>query len=89
MKLSWQPISIDTGSPDEDGLLVLAEGRLVAVLVRLSDDHEGTYEGAWFLEVGFGKVDGNAHPVFATLDDAEAWIESRLTSPVLTGASPR
>ena len=63
---------VHTGGADEDGRLVLAEGRLVAVLVRLTDRvHEGP--GAVVLEqqgagagAGMGGEDGRAR-VFTTL----------------------
>jgi hypothetical protein len=67
-----------TGSTDEDGYLVLASDKLVAVLVRLSEEVHGDAVGNWYLEVGFGPCDGPAHPVFETLDAAKAWIATRL-----------
>ena len=39
--LQLQPIAVDTGSTDRDGMLVIANGLLVAVLVRLDAlEHE-------------------------------------------------
>jgi hypothetical protein len=77
MTLKLEPVRVATGSNDQDGLLVFAGAVLVAVLVRLSDEH-GDQEGWWFLEAGFRLVDGSDQPVFATLDDAKQWIEARL-----------
>jgi hypothetical protein len=37
--VKWQPIRVETGSSEEDGRLVLVDGKLVAVLVRLSNEH--------------------------------------------------
>jgi len=74
--LTTQAVRVETGTDDEDGLLVFAEGRLVAVLVRLSDQHE-TAAGQWFYECGFGRLDGPDHPVFSDLDAARSWIEHR------------
>ena len=63
---------------DEEGYPVFADGRLVAVLVRLSELHEKA-AGHWFLGAGFGRVDGGPdHPTFANLDEAEDWIQQRL-----------
>lgn len=70
-----------TGSGDEDGRLVLADGRLVAVLVRLGDlahaEHAGLL-GAWFLEAGFGPCAHATPPVFCDLDAAQTWIRRQL-----------
>lgn len=68
-----QPVRVDTGGADEDGCLVFLNGRLVAVLVRLSDQH-GDMAGYWFLEHGFGQLGGPRHPVFDGLDAAQDWI---------------
>jgi hypothetical protein len=53
------------------------EDRLVAVLVRLSDENE-VAPGQWYLEAGFGQIDGVQHPGFADLDTAQDWISQRL-----------
>ncbi|WP_425324322.1 Crp/Fnr family transcriptional regulator [Methylobacterium frigidaeris] len=66
-----------TDSGDTEGQLVFANGFLVAVLVRLSEDH-GDDVGKWFLEAGFGRVDDPGEPKFAELDDAQEWIQRRL-----------
>jgi hypothetical protein len=77
MTLTLQPMRVATGS-DEEGMLVLDEdGRLVAVLVRLSDQNE-IAPGQWYLEAGFGQIDGIDHPAFADLDMAQDWIGHRL-----------
>ena len=39
MKLGFQRVTVDTHAPDDEGCLVFAGNRLVAVLVRLSDLH--------------------------------------------------
>lgn len=54
-----------------------ADGFLVAVLVRLSEDHE-VDEGRWFLEASFSRVDDQGQPTFADLDDAQVRIRHRL-----------
>ena len=69
---------VATGSDDEAGQLVVVDGRLVAVLVQLSQDHE-QLAGHWFLEAAFGVLDGPEHPTFADLEAAQAWIAERLT----------
>ncbi len=76
MSLTLQPIRVATGF-DEEGMMVLNEQRLVAVLVRLSDENE-VAPGQWYLEAGFGRLDGGSHPTFSNLDMAQAWIDQRL-----------
>ncbi len=76
MSLHLQSVRVGNGF-DEEGLLVFdTDQRLVAVLVRLSEQHEHQV-GHWFLEVGFGQLDGPSHPVFPDLDEAQEWIEQR------------
>ena len=78
MALRLQPVRVATGSDDEEGILVQADGRLVAVLVRLSGEEHGDLRGAWFLEAGFGRCDAANPPVFPSLDAAQDWIERRV-----------
>lgn len=77
MSLRLQPVYVATGSGDTESLLVFADDFLVAVLVRLSDDHQEA-AGMWFLEAGFGPVDDPCPPNFSDLDAAQNWIEERL-----------
>jgi hypothetical protein len=77
--LTLQPVRVATGGEGEEGRLVFAGDRLVAVLVRLSEQH-GEQAGCWFFEAGFGRLDGPNHPTFGELPDAEAWIVARLAA---------
>ena len=77
MTLRLQPVQVATGSYDTEGQLVFADGFLVAVLVRLSDDHDDL-AGMWFLEAGFGRVVTASLPLFADIDKAQSWIERQL-----------
>lgn len=76
MALTFQPVRVANGH-DEEGLLVFADDRLVAVLVRLSQEHEDL-AGRWFLETGFGRLDGPNHPTFSDLDAAQDWMARHL-----------
>ena len=76
--ITLQPIPVMTGSQDHEGHLVLADGQLAAVLVRLADEVHGADRGGWFLENGFGPCDGPAHPVFESLDEAQAWVRGKV-----------
>lgn len=73
-----QPIAVDTGSNDREGVLVLANGMLVAVLVRLDASEHDHRDGSWFLECGFGRLQGLVLPPFDTLDAATRWLRRRL-----------
>jgi hypothetical protein len=76
MKLGFQPVTVGTNAPNEEGCLVFANDRLVAVLVRLSEE-PSKKAGHWYLEHGFGKLDGPAHPIFTDLDEAQDWVAQR------------
>ncbi|MGU3537423.1 hypothetical protein [Methylobacterium sp. A54F] len=77
MTLCLQPVQVATGSADQESQLVFSDGFLVAVLVRLSQDH-GEQAGRWYLEAGFGRLDDRNPPLFVDLDSAQAWILERL-----------
>lgn len=79
--LECRPTLVDTASPDERGCLVLADGRLVAVLVRVAGSHAGPGEAAqsgWQMEAGFGPCAAPVPPLFDTLGNAGAWLQARL-----------
>ena len=85
MTLTLQPTWVATGS-DEEGMLVYADDRLVAVLVHLSEENE-VAPGDWYLETGFGsRLDGPNHPTFPDLEAAQDWIAQRVVGP--STASP-
>ncbi|KQP31058.1 hypothetical protein ASF49_10765 [Methylobacterium sp. Leaf104] len=83
MIMKLQPVQVATGSSDRESRLVFEDGLLVAVLVQLSSEHDSE-AGHWFLEAGFGRVDDPHAPIFADLDEAQAWIARQLseTRPV-------
>jgi hypothetical protein len=76
MSLTFKPVRVATGY-EEDGMLVFADERLVAVLVHLSDGNE-VAPGHWFLEAAFGPLDEPDFPLFPDLDAAEDWIGEHL-----------
>lgn len=77
VELLLHPMPVHTGSGDQDGQLVLADGRLVAVLVRLDDTSHAGLVGAWFLEAGFGPCAHVVAPIFRDLDMARNWIRQQ------------
>ena len=66
MNLRLEPVQVATGSKDQESRLVFHDGFLVAILIRLSDEHEGD-AGRWFLEAGFGPVDCLRSATFSDL----------------------
>jgi hypothetical protein len=73
-----QKIKVATSSEEQEyGVLVLAGGCLVAVMVKLSGDYHEEAIGHWFLEAGFGRCTGTAPSTFATLGDALLWVAER------------
>lgn len=72
-----QPITVDTASLDRTGMLVMANGMLVAVLVRLEAPEHENPQG-WFVEAAFGRLNGLRVPAFDTLEDATRWLRQRL-----------
>lgn len=74
--ITLAPVRVGTDTADEDGRLVFAGDRLVAVLVRLAEGHDEA--GHWFLEHGFGRLDVPLSLIFPDLQAAENWIASRL-----------
>ena len=76
--ITLQPVDVLTGSNDREGRLLLVDGRLAAVLIRLDDQaHIGLLRGAWYIEHGFGSLEHH-HEIFASLDEAAASIVSWL-----------
>jgi hypothetical protein len=76
MRTRRQLIPVNTGSLDQQGCLLLVDGSLAAVLVRLeqAEHSDPTLAGQWFVEAGFGPCEtGQQCLVFATLEDAEHW----------------
>jgi hypothetical protein len=76
MRLTLQPVLVAAGEGGE-GYLVLFDGWLTAVLVRLSEQHDDQ-AGWWFLEKGFGRLDTPFHPTFPDLQAAQSWIIEHL-----------
>jgi hypothetical protein len=77
MTFTLQPMRVATGFYEEGMMILDGAKRLVAVLVRLSDENE-VAAGQWYLEAGFGRIDGGSHPLFSNLAMAQAWINQCL-----------
>ena len=77
--IGFQPISIATTTADNEGRLVLVNGALAAVLIRLADEiHAPELRGSWFVEVAFGHLsDLSGNATFATLEEATDRLRGR------------
>ena len=73
MVLTFQVVTLDSNSPDQEGSLVFRDGRLLAVITRLSDIHP-ELAGRWFVEATFGRVPIVYPPPFETIDEFEDWV---------------
>lgn len=76
--VAFQPIAVDTASSDQEGMLAIADGLLIGVLVRLGTEHKE--HDCWFMEAGFGRLSGYRPPPFASLDYAARWLISHLNT---------
>jgi hypothetical protein len=84
--LTLQPMPVLSDGGPHEGQLVLTEDGLVAVFARVTPEEtvggDGQGEG-WFLEAGFGpcgELMSVRPPVFATLEEALAWVQERVES---------
>lgn len=87
MSISFVKIEIETASADREGILVLWEGRLAAVMSLLGDPAHGASCGRWFLEAGFGACSQQIEP-FLTLELATQWVEEQIASNAKTDLAP-
>jgi hypothetical protein len=86
--------SVMTDGGARDGRLILAGGHLAAVFVRVSAEEAAGSEDqdeGWFLEAGFGPCSDlitPLPPIFPTLEEAAAWVQSQSSSPLLRRETP-
>jgi hypothetical protein len=74
MTVELKPIEV--ASVDREGQLILFNGVLVGVLVKLSNLH-GELAGSWYLETGYDGL-RDERLTFQDLDAAKRWIIDRL-----------
>lgn len=79
MTVTFVEMPLEATSQDQHGVLILWDGRLAAVVSRLSDPDHGDAQGQWFLEAGFGRCAQQMKP-FTSLECAAAWVEERLAA---------
>lgn len=81
-EITLQAISVRSDGGSHEGRLVFVNGDLLAVFTRITAEENapGSKPG-WFLEAGFGPCSSLMAvqpPVFASLDEAVAWVRGRL-----------
>lgn len=85
--LTIHHIKVAVDGHDSNGLLVLDDRVLVAVLACLDEIFYDCDRGRWHLESGFGRCATHAD-TFATLDAALRWIATRLQLDIETAIAP-
>src|SRR3712207_3086839 len=60
----------------EEGLLIFADGTLMAVVMHLQQSVSKEYRGLWHLEAGFGPCAAPeaCRPTFKTPEGAQLWV---------------
>jgi hypothetical protein len=85
-QITLQPVQIEALCVDSAGRLAFADGKLVAVLVRLSEELHSTdgKAGQWCLEAGLGPCAVNVLSVrFDSLEAARGWVAERISASPL------
>lgn len=77
MALAFQPISLDVESGDSGGLLVLRDGKLVAVVAELGAMH-GEIAGWWFIEAAFHPALPHRHDPFPDIAALDRWLRAQM-----------
>lgn len=72
-EFSLQGVRLGTTDKGEDGVLVMRQNHLVAVLTRVDEQEYKDEEGTWFLEMGLGRLSG-CHRLFGSIAEATSWI---------------
>ncbi|MDR7039289.1 MULTISPECIES: hypothetical protein [Methylobacterium] len=83
VEITLQPVQIGTLTADTDGRLVFADGKLVAVLVRLSEELHSAdgNAGQWCVEAGFGACEVGMLAVrFDSLEAARSWVADQIST---------
>jgi hypothetical protein len=83
MTASFQSITLDTNDGDNQAVLVLRDGNLVAVLSHLSALH-GEMAGKWFVETMFGTTPPVQPRVFTSPDEFVVWLDEEKLSRAAT-----
>ena len=78
--ISFRPTRVLIDGHDSEGNLVLWNGQLAAVIVRLDGEHHHPeHKGWWHLAAGFGTCNVRYAPLFKTPEEAGTWVDQTLT----------
>jgi hypothetical protein len=78
--ISFRPTRVLIDGYDSEGKLILADGQLAALIVRLDGEHHAPeHRGWWHLEPRLGKCAVSPAPLFKTPEEAGDWVRQRLT----------
>lgn len=69
---------VRTDSADENALLLLADGELVAILVELADEGHGDDCGKWMIEKLFGLGNARMPDFFSSAASAADWVSDHI-----------
>ncbi len=69
---------IRTDSDDSNGVLLIDNGELVAILVELADEIHGDQRGHWVIETTFGLQRTRGPKTFARASDAADWVSENI-----------
>ncbi len=79
LDITFQPMRVLIDGHDAEGRLILADGQLAAVFVRLDGTHhDPEHKGWWHLEAGFGKCNIRNVPLFRTPEKAKPGLSRSL-----------
>lgn len=67
-------MQVRTGSADNNGVLMLLDDQLIALLIELTDDVHGPARGRWALESTFGLFNISTPETFANIEQAWDWL---------------
>ncbi len=82
-EISFQRMRVLIDGHDSEGRLVLADGQLAAVIVRLDGEaHDPAARGSWHLEAGFGRCAAPLDDtlIWGTPEEAGRWVAARLAA---------
>jgi hypothetical protein len=77
-RTSAYKLRIRTDSADDNALMLLADGELVAILVELADEGHAAERGRWTIEAVFGLSHHRLPPSFDSAADAAAWVTEQV-----------
>lgn len=70
-------LRIRTDSADDNALILLSDGELVAILVELADESHGDERGKWAVETVFGLQNHRTRGNFVSAGDAADWVSGQ------------